>query len=240
MELATIVSARDPAAPLHDLRVDRLSEDAALIALASSTAPGAPGAPGPAANACAAALDRLRALEPRKWRKHKSWERLMRDLDEALRGPAPGAGSPATAAPSVIPAPVSLLIIALDGAHVFGASVGECAAWMLRRGFNHELTSHELLRAHLGAADDLAADRALASCAFESTLPGPTDDNARGGGALLLMTRGLWKHVEQSHLFDAALHMSPERAVARLDELARWRFNGTLAEDFAAAVIRRR
>lgn len=199
------------------MRIERLDGQSALLALADAVAVER-GGDLASAFAVELAIDAMRAMGERKWRKRKAWERMMRDIDARVAD-QPQAGE------------ASLVAVAMRGAHVYGACVGRCAAWALARGVEQDLAGLQDRSPLIGSGE--AAGRF-----FETTIAGP-DEDGRGGGALLLMTSGVWGHVDRKHLIDAALRQSAENAVARIEEVARWRFNGALAEDVGAVVVRR-
>ncbi|MEC9373761.1 MAG: hypothetical protein VYC34_07955 [Planctomycetota bacterium] len=220
---STITAARNPDQPTQRALLHQPDEDHLLAVLTSARGEGEPAAE-TARTLATLALESLQQLDPRKHRKPKSWQRLVRDLDAELARRLPENTT------------ASLLAIAVDAATVHAAAVGACALWILGRGADHDLTAEQPASPLLGAAQSPAA------LCIASTIPGPRDidhDVKHGGGALLAMTPGLHRHVDRAHLIDAALRNQPEPATHRLEELARWRNNGALTEDFAALIIRR-
>jgi len=220
MIFATLEAARDPERPTDRIIARKPAPDRVLAAIADAKGDDELAAL-TARRAADHAIAALAVLDPKRYRKHKSWEKLLRELDAVI------------AADDKM-GETGLLLVAADAGHVYVAGVGEGAAWILGRGFDQDLSAELPKSPLLGSGE---ARPAFA----QATLPGPAgEDHARGGAAILAMTPGVWKHVEKAHLAEAALHRAPEGACARIEEVARWRNNGALADDVAAIVIRRR
>ncbi len=220
MIFATLEAARDPERPTDCVTARKPAPNRVLAAIADARGDDMPAAQ-TARMAAVFAIQALDDLDPKRYRKPRWWRKLLREIDRGVAA-ADGVGE------------TGLLLLATDGGNVYLAGVGECAAWILGRGFDQDLSAEFPKSPLLGSGE---AHPAFA----QATLPGPTDeDRARGGSALLAMTPGVWQHVDKAHLADAALHNAPEGACARIEEVARWRNNGALADDVAAIVIRRR
>lgn len=203
------------------LRVERPDDDTTLIAVADGA--GVQRGGGDAARlACDAAVEEMLAMGERRRRKDRAWERLIRRIDARV-GDAPEAGA------------CTLVAIALDGGTIAGVSVGDSAAWVLGRSADHDLTVRQ-------PAAPLIGDGAGGGAVFHATLPGPAsvDDRGKhGGGALVVMTDGVWRYVDRRFIIDAALHNGPETALRRIEEMARAGLNGRLIDDFALVIVRR-
>lgn len=203
------------------LRCERLGETTLAAVVADGVSCG-PGAGAAARYAVGAATPLLRAMPQNKRRKRKAWERLFRMVDRVVAR-REGAGLCAMAA-----------LIADDGV-VRGASVGHGAVWIVSPSVRDDVSTKQ-------SSEPLIGTGRVAATFFDATLPGPTSEDERGkrgGGALLVMSSGLWRQVDEKHIVDAAIKHNPQDAAARLEEVARWRFNGALAEDIAGVVARR-
>jgi len=117
----------------------------------------------------------------------------------------------------------ALALVAISGAQVTGASVGDCCAWLLHDGAIEDLTERQVRKPLLGSG------RAL-PVGFAGTLARST---------LLVASDGLWKYGRRERI--AAIACAPDLQVAVRDlvDLPRL-LSGQLPDDIAVVLCRER
>lgn len=116
----------------------------------------------------------------------------------------------------------TLVVAALDGSRVQGASVGDSGAWMVHSGSYDELTGEQRRRPLLGNA------RATVMAFGPFTLQ----------GVLMLATDGLLKYAPEQKIRHLATDANVSVAAARLVDVVRTA-SGTLNDDVAVIVCRK-
>jgi serine/threonine protein phosphatase PrpC len=160
---------------------DRVSilrlEDATILLVAD----GSGGISGGAQAAEQALQEVSEAAGQRNLTERTSWLAMLARADDAFsRGPGQCA----------------IVAAAIVGARIFGASVGDCEAWLIRENAIEELTASQVRKPLLGSGQAVPV-------AFEALL---------GDATLLLATDGLLKHARRHRI--AAIVRGPDLQMA--------------------------
>jgi serine/threonine protein phosphatase PrpC len=147
------------------------------------------------------------AARQRKSIERVSWLAVLERADDALsRGPGQCA----------------IVTTAILGGRIFGASVGDCEAWLISEDSVEELTASQVHKPLLGTGEAVPV-------AFEAAL---------GDATLLLATDGLFKYAHRDRVTALARGPDLEEAVYALTNLPRLR-SGALPDDVAVILCRR-
>ena len=111
---------------------------------------------------------------------------------------------------------------AIIGERIFGASVGDCEAWLITEHSIEELTASQVRKPLLGSGEAVPV-------AFEAAL---------GVATLLLATDGLLKYAHRDRIVAIALGPNLQMAAHALADLPRMR-SGALPDDVGVILCRR-
>jgi serine/threonine protein phosphatase PrpC len=186
---------------------DRVSilrlEDATILLVAD----GSGGMSGGAQAAEQALQEISEAAGQRNLSERSSWLAMLARADDALsRGPGQCA----------------IVAAAIVGGRVFGASVGDCEAWLIRENAIEELTASQVRKPLLGSGQGVPV-------AFEALL---------GDATLLLATDGLLKYARRDRIAAIVLGPDLQMAAHALADLPRLR-SGALPDDVGMILCRR-
>jgi PPM family protein phosphatase len=117
----------------------------------------------------------------------------------------------------------ALVVAAVAGNRIVGASVGDCCAWLLRSAAIDDLTERQVRKPLLGSGHALPVG-------FTGTLAGST---------LLLASDGLWKYVPRERIAAIARTQDLQEAARQLAAEPRLR-SGQLPDDVAVVLCRER
>jgi serine/threonine protein phosphatase PrpC len=117
----------------------------------------------------------------------------------------------------------AILATAIIGGQIFGASVGDCEAWLIIENSIEELTASQVRKPLLGSGEAVPV-------AFEAVL---------GDATLLLATDGLFKYARRDRIAAVALGPDLQTAAHALADLARLR-SGALPDDIGVILCRQR
>jgi serine/threonine protein phosphatase PrpC len=177
-------------------------EDATILLVADGS-----GGMSGGAHAAERALQEIsEAVRQRKLSEQASWLAILAKADDAL---SRGHGQCAIAATAII------------GGRIFGASVGDCEAWLLTENSVEELTASQMRKPLLGSGEAVPV-------AFEAVL---------GDATLLLATDGLLKYARRDRIVVVALGPDLQMAAHALADLPRLR-SGALPDDLGVILCR--
>jgi serine/threonine protein phosphatase PrpC len=137
----------------------------------------------------------------------QSFVSLITRIDTA---PAPGQGQ------------CALVVAAIVGPRIVGASAGDCGAWLITESIN-DLTERQVRKPLVGSGS-------AAAVPFEAEL---------GAATLLLASDGLLKYAQRNQIAALARDADVERVAHQLAQLPRLR-SGELQDDLAIIVCRRK
>jgi serine/threonine protein phosphatase PrpC len=137
----------------------------------------------------------------------QSFVSLITRIDTA---PAPGQGQ------------CALVVAAIVGPRIVGASAGDCGAWLITDSIN-DLTERQVRKPLVGSGSAVAVP-------FEAEL---------GAATLLLASDGLLKYAQRNQIAALARDADVERVAHQLAQLPRLR-SGELQDDLAIIVCRRK
>ena len=146
------------------------------------------------------------AARQRKLNERASWLAMLAKADDAI---------------SRDPEQCAIVAAAIIGGRIFGASVGDCEAWLITENSIEELTASQVRKPLLGSREGVPV-------AFEAVL---------GDATLLLATDGLWKYARRDRIAVLARRPDLQVAVHRLAELPRLR-SGAWPDDIGVIACR--
>ena len=178
-------------------------EDATILLVAD----GSGGMSGGAQAAERALQEVLQGARHRKLSERASWPAMLAKADDARsRGPGQCA----------------IVAAAIIGERIYGASVGDCEAWLITENSIEELTASQVRKPLLGSGEAVPV-------AFDAVL---------GAATLLLATDGLLKYARRDRIAAVALGPDLQMAAHALADLPRLR-SGALPDDVGLTLCRR-
>jgi serine/threonine protein phosphatase PrpC len=156
------------------------------------------GAGGTGGGAAAAQLAVQMVMEGRA-----PWAEVIRIIDASLNG-----------------GQCALVIAAVSGGEISGASVGDCGAWLIGEAVQ-ELTARQIRKPLVGSG--------ARPVAFQAELKGST---------LLLASDGLFNYARRDRILEVARSLDLQGAASALAELPRLR-SGALPDDVSVILCRR-